>query len=306
MANSTQRLFFDLVDLRLFINIAEANSLTRGAERSCLSLAAASMRIKNLEDAIGTRLLNRASQGVTLTPAGQAMLRNALRILQQSERLLGDLAEYGQGVKGRVRLFANTTAMTEFLPAALGRFLSDHPRVDMDLRERLSHDIVKAVQDGATDIGIVAGSVSTEGLQALPYHGDRLVLATALNHPLASRARLAFKEALGHDFVSLHSGSAIHTFMAQVASELGLDTQIRVQVSSFDALCRMVEANAGIGLLPRSAARRLARSMDIHVIELSDAWAEREMKICVRKLEALPTFARELVDYLLATPGPGA
>lgn len=296
-----QRLFFDLVDLRLFVNIAAANSLTRGAERSCMSLAAASMRIKNLEDALDTKLLYRTSQGVTLTPAGQAMLHNAVLILKQTERLRGDLLEYAKGVKGRIRLFANTTAMTEFLPAALGTFLSTHPQVDVDMEERLSVDIVRAVLEGSVDIGIVAGTVRTDGLDVLPYHRDRLVLACPLGHPLAETDAVAFEEVLHYEFVSLHSGSAIYTFLNQIASELGVTLPIRVQVSSFDALCRMVEAGAGIGVLQNSAARRLARTADIHVVELRNEWAERELKICVQKLDALPGFARELVDFLVTT-----
>ncbi len=299
-----QRLFFDLVDLRLFVNIADANSLTRGAERSFMSLAAASMRIKNLEDALGTKLLHRASHGVTLTPAGQAMLHNALLILQQTERLRGDLLEYAKGVKGRIRLFANTTAMTEFLPAALGTFLSTHPQVDVDLEERMSHDIVRAVMEGSADLGIVAGTVRTDGLDVRPYHKDRLVLATPLNHPLAQHQRIPFEDALGHDFVSLHSGSAIYSFVNQAASDLGATLSIRVQVSSFDALCRMVAAGAGIGVLQDSSARRLAKFTDIHVVELTDDWAERQLKICAQDVEALPTFGRELVEFLLSTvPG---
>jgi DNA-binding transcriptional LysR family regulator len=296
-----QRLLFDLVDLRLFVNIAEASSLTRGAERSCTSLAAASMRIKNLEDALGTKLFYRTSGGVTPTPAGEAMLRNALLILQQTERLHGDLLEYADGIKGRIRMFANTTAMTEFLPAALGTFLASRPQLDVELQERMSDDIIRALQDGAIDIGIVAGTVRTEGLQVLPYQKDRLVLATAREHPLAQRRSIAFAEALGYDFVSLHAGSAIYAFMNRIVSDQGGTMSVRVQVSSFDALCRMVEANAGIGVLQRSAARRHMRTAAIQVVELTDPWAERALKICVRDLEALPTFARELVDYLVAT-----
>jgi len=299
-----QRLFFDFIDLRLFANIAETQSLTRGAERSFTSLAAASMRIKNLEDALGTKLLHRASQGVTLTPAGEAMLRHALLILSQSERLRGDLMEYAEGVKGCVRMFANTTAMTGFLPAALGEFLSSHPQVEVALEERMSHDIVRAVSDGTADIGIVAGNVPTGGLDVRPYHTDRLVLATPPAHPLAERRAVAFEEAAGCEFVSLHSGSAIYAFMIQVANDLGARLRVRVQVSSFDALCRMVAAGAGVGVLQETSARRLARTMDIHVVELTDAWAERQLKICARDVQALPRFARELVEFLVSTvPG---
>jgi len=110
---------FDLTDLQLIVNIGDASSLTRGAEKSHLSLPAASNRVKNLEDHFGTRLFHRNSQGVTLTPSGEAFLRHARLVLRQIDHLRGDIHEYARGIKGQVRMLANTTAMTEFMPAVL-------------------------------------------------------------------------------------------------------------------------------------------------------------------------------------------
>jgi DNA-binding transcriptional LysR family regulator len=293
-------LHFDLVDLRLFVNIAETNSLTRGAERSHMSLPSASTRIKNFEDSLGAKLLYRTSQGVTLTPPGQAFLHHARMVLQQLEQLRGDLQQYVRGVKGHVRIFANTTAITEFLPALLPTFLASHPDVSVDLRERLSPGIVRAVSEGTTDIGIVAGHVRTEGLEVLPYRKDRLVLAAAFAHPLARLDEVSFGETLEYDYVGLHEASAIHAFLAQAASSLYKSIKTRIQVGNFEAVCRMIEANAGIGILPESAARRYEKTMSIRIVQLSDEWALRELCICVRSLQLLPAFARELVDLLIA------
>lgn len=295
---------FDLVDLRLFVNISEENSLTRGAERSHLSLPAASTRIRNLEDSIGVKLLYRTAQGVTLTPPGQALLLHARLVLQQLEQLRGDLQEYVRGVKGHLRIFANTTAITEFLPTVLPAFLAEHPDISIDLRERLSHDIVRAVAEGRTDIGIVAGNVRTEGLETLPYRRDRLVVAAGPSHPLTKRESVAFEDTLDYDYVGLPEASAIHTFVAQAAAEANKPMKIRIRVGNFEAMCRMVEANAGIGVLPESAARRYAESMSVRIIALRDDWAVRNLQICVRSLELLPLFARDLVELLTGQSEP--
>jgi DNA-binding transcriptional LysR family regulator len=291
---------FDLVDLRLFVYIAEENSLTRAAVRAHMSLPAASIRIKNLEDSIGTKLINRDNHGITLRPPGQAFLHHARQVLSQLENLRGDLQEYAQGVKGHVRIFANTTAITEFLPAALRSFLVTHPDVNVDLREQLSNDIVRAVSEGITDIGIVAGNVRTEGLHVVPYRRDRLVLAAAVSHPLAQEKEIRFADTLEYDYIGLHEGSAIHSFLNQAAGNLRKHLKIRIQVSSFEAVCRMIEANVGIGILPESAARRHAGNLALSLIRLSDDWAERNLIICVRELQSLPTFARELIDLFSA------
>jgi DNA-binding transcriptional LysR family regulator len=291
---------FDLVDLRLFVNIADGNSLTRGAERSHMSLPAASVRIKNLEEGLGSKLLYRTSQGVTLTPPGQAFAHHARQVLHQLEQLHGDLQEYAQGVKGHLRVFASTTAITEFLPAVLRSYLSTHPDVNVDLRERLSGDIVRAVSEGKTDIGIVSGTVRTEGLEVVPYRKDRLVLAVPAGHALATAGAqaLPFVDTLAFDHVGLHEATAIHAFLHRIAGDMHRTIKLRIQVGSFEAACRMIEAKVGIGILPESAANRYRQTMDIHVIQLADDWALRHLHICMRSFDLLPAFARELVDLL--------
>lgn len=291
---------FDLVDLRLLVRIAEANSLTRGAEASHLSLPAASTRVKNLEESIGTKLLYRNSQGVTLTPPGQAFVHHARLVLGQIEHLRGDLQSYAKGIKGHLRVFANTTALGEFLPPVLRRYLQTHPDVNIDLRERLSHDIVRAVTEGQTDIGIVAGQVRTENLETLPYRIDRLVLVVPEGHVLGERGPVPFADTLDHEHVSLHEASAIHAFLRQVCDGLHRTLPMRIQVGNFEAACRMVESQVGVSILPASAADRHAQSMAIKTVPLTDDWALRHMQICMRSLQALPSFARDLVDLLVA------
>ncbi len=291
---------FDLFDLRLFINIAEMNSLTRGAALSHMSLPAASTRIKNLEESLGAKLLYRASHGVTLTPPGQALLHHALQVQSQMENLCSDLQEYAQGLKGHIRLFANTTAITEFLPSVLSRFLAGHRNVNVDLRERLSPSIVRAVSDGTADIGIVAGNVRTEGLEVLPYREDRLILVCAKSHALRQRSSISFEDTLDFDYVCLPEASAIYSFLVDAANHAHKRLKLRIQVGNFEAMCRMISANVGIGILPESSARRQAKISDIHIVRLENKWALRDLKICVRSLELLPSFARNLVELIVA------
>lgn len=289
---------FDLTDMRLLVAIAEANSLTRGAERCHLSTAAVSVRIKNLEEAIGARLLYRSSQGVTLTPPGQAFVHHARAVLSQIEHLRSDLQEYGEGVKGHLRVFASITAMAEFLPPVLSRYLVNHRDVSIDLRERPSGDIVRAVTEGQTDLGIVSGPVRTEGLEVLPYRSDRLVLVTPAAHPLAGRAAVPFADTLEHDHVGLQEGTGLHAFLTQQAMAVGRAFKLRIQAGSFEVCCRMIAAGVGLGVMPESAAHRYRAQLPIQVLALADAWSLRRLQLCARSFELLPGFARELVDML--------
>ena len=290
---------FDLVDLRLMVRVAEANSLTRGAELVHMAVPTASTRVKNIEDSIGTKLFYRTSQGVTLTPPGQAFVHHARLVLAQLEHLSSDLQEYAKGIKGHLRVFANTTALREFLPPVLRTYLLTHPDVNIDLRERLSHDIVRAVSEGQTDIGIVAGSVRTENLEVIPYRRDRLVLVVPSGHAMAGLASVAFADTLALDHIGLHEASAIHAFLRQICHGLHRALPLRIQVGNFEAACRMIEATVGVGVLPESAARRHAQTMAIRIVPLRDEWSDRAMHICVRSLQALPAFARDLVALLV-------
>lgn len=291
---------FDLADLRLMVRIAEANSLTRGAEASFLSLPAASTRIKNLEESVGTKLLYRTSQGVTLTPPGQAFVHHARAVLAQLAHLTGDMQEYAKGIKGHLRVAASTTSMSEFLSPVLRAYLMAHPDVNIDLRERLSHDIVRHVSEGQIDIGIVSGPVRTEALQAIPYRSDSLVLVVARDHPLAQERSVPFTRTLDHDHVGLHEASAIHAFLRQVSHAVHRTLRMRIEVGNFETACRMIEANVGVGIVPGTSARRHAQTMAIAIVPLDDEWALRRQFVVMRQLESLPGYARDLVDLLVA------
>jgi len=294
---------FDLIDLRLFLHVVEAGSITGGAERMHLALAAASTRIRNMEAELGTPLLHRQRQGVQPTPAGRTLVQHARILLQQTERMRGDLAEYADGLRGHIRLLSNTNALTEFLPEPLSSFLAAHPQVDIDLEERLSDEIVAAVADGTADIGIVASTVAVADLQLLPFRVDRFVLVVARGHALAKARRLPFAAALDYDFVGLDRVSALQRFLSEKAERIGRRLKLRVQLRSFDAVCRLVECDVGIGVVPDTTARRNARSMAIRIIALTDPWALRNLTICVRREADLPIHARQLVQHL-AAPNP--
>ena len=289
---------FDLIDLRLFCDIAEAGSITHGAARSRIALAAASTRVRGMEESIGAALLTRSRLGVVATPAGQTLLRHARLLLEQSARLREELGAYAGGVTGEVRLLANTNASTEFLPEALGRFLAANPKVRVDLEERLSDEIVALIAEGVGDIGIVAGTVDVGGLETFPFRSDRFVVVAQRDHPLAPRSHVAFAEVLAFDLVGLERTSALQRFLADKAARLGATLNLRVQLRSFDAVCRLVEAGVGVGVVPQSTAARVAKATPLAVIELEDDWAIRDLTLVVRDLGALRPYARDLVASL--------
>ena len=292
---------FDLTDLNLFRHIVEAGSITHGAARANLALAAASTRIRKMELSFGAELLVRGRAGVTPTQAGRTLLQHARAILAQTERLNEDLTPYARGLAGQVKVLSNTNALTEFLPETLSSFLTSYPDISVDLEERLSDEIVGLIAEGTADIGIVAGTVDHGGLHTFPFRSDRFVLVVAKGHELASRKRISFAETLDYNFVGIDRASAIQRFLADKASRIGRPLRLRVQLRSFDAICRLVECNVGVGIVPETTVERSVRNMAIEAVRLTDTWALRELTICVRDENALPPYARQLVDHLRAS-----
>jgi DNA-binding transcriptional LysR family regulator len=291
---------FDLTDLRLFCDVVDEGSITAGAEKSALALAAASTRIRNMEGALGAPLLTRSRHGVAPTAAGRMLLKHARGILGQAARMREDLSAYAGGLSGEVRLLANTNALTEFLPEALSSFLADHPHVSVDLEERLSDEIVGLIAEGVGDVGIVAGTVDVGALQTYPFRSDRFVVVAALGHALAGRSQVTFAEVLEYDLVGLERSSSLQRFLLGKAARAGRPLKARVQLRSFDAVCRLVEAGVGVGVVPQSTAHRAAKSMALAIVDLADDWALRELTIVVRAEEDLRPYARQLVDSLKA------
>jgi DNA-binding transcriptional LysR family regulator len=297
----------DLVSLSLFSRVVRTGSISRGAELAHLAVGAASKRISDLEEAVGAELFERHSRGVTLTLAGQALQRHAQRILADVDHLAADLSDYASGIVGVVRLVAITSAVTQFLPTDLARFIAAHAGIRIELEEENSREAVVAVVDGRADIAIFAERIPTFGLETLPYRQDRLVLVVPEGHALAQRAPqgpLNFAELMDFDFVSLPEETSLAQRLAAETANLGRRLRVRIHVRSFDAMCQMVAAGLGVAVLPDAAVRPHLKSMGLARIEIADPWVVRTLLVGVRDLAALPRPVRALLDHLVARP-PG-
>ncbi len=290
----------DSDSLALFVRAAELRSLTKAAEASHIGLAAASRRMALLEHRFKTALLERSPRGVELTSAGAALLVHAKALLMQLNQMQADMNDHATGRRGALRILANTSAMTEFLPADLAAYAREHPDVRVVVEERWSAEIVKAVQSAEADIGIIVEGLRIEGLDVFPYRTDRLAAVMPATHPLATAERLQFVDVLDHDIVALEGGSSMMRLLAEQAVVAARTLDLRIQVRSFEAVCRMVQSGLGVGLLPYQAASELGRSMGLVVRQLPEEWAERRMLICVRKERAPNSSVESLLQHLAA------
>lgn len=290
---------YDLVDLKLFRAIAETSSLSAGASQIFLSPGSASYRLKNLERLVGTPLFTRTPKGMVLTRAGETLNRHVMTVFTDLERMHAELSGFATGMRGNIRLHANSSSLNGFLPGDLSRFLVENRQCNIDLEEHNSDDIVMSVGDGTADLGVVASEIESGPLQVFPYADDRLVLAMALDHPLASRASVNFDEALDFDFVCMHRSSSNFQFQTQMAARYGKQLNARIHAHNFTTVLQLTRENVGISLVPNRVVENTLPPGSCAIIPLIDDWATRKLKIVVHDIGKASHFTRALVDHLL-------
>ena len=292
----------DLTSLQLFVAVCELGSIGKAAEREFIAASAVSKRLSDLELTLDTPLLYRHTRGVDLTPAGESLLHHARSVLFSLEKMQGELSEYSEGVRGHVRVHASISAVVQFLPEDLGHFIQDHPEVKIDLEEHLSTEVVRAVQEGAADLGICNSAVLTagHGLQTRAYRRDQLVLIVPRRHPLARRAAIGFEDTLECDHVGLHTNSSIYLAMRDAAAAAGRTIRLRIHVTGLDAMCRMIHNGLGVGIMPRRAFELMHGVGELECVRLTNDWADRRIDLAARDFSTLPVTGRLLVDHLAA------
>lgn len=297
---------FDLATLRIFVAAVESGSLTAAADRVGLSLAAASKRIAELEDHVGTALLARSRRGVVPTEAGHTLMQHAVRLLAGLEQMSLVMGDLQRGTRGHLRLWANTSAFGGFLPELLAAFAQRFPDVTLDLEDALSEEAVRAVAGGVAELAVVGENTPAEGLQTMTCHVDELVLVLPPAHPLAARSAVALEEVLACDMVSLGRSTSLTRQIAAAAEPLRLALRIRVQVRSFDAMCRMVAAGLGVAILPRAGATPHAASMGLRIVALEGMRTERRLLLAMRDRATLSPAALALVELVESGECAGA
>ncbi len=293
-------MIFDFKDLELFVAVAEAGSIARAAERCHTVASAVSKRLSDLEASFGTALLSRGARGVELTSAGHAFLVKSRKLLDQAGQLEEEIQKHSAGLRGQATVFANMSAIVEFLPTVLASFLKQHPDIHVHLEQHLSEHIATAVKENSADIGIVGELPTLDQLTTIPFRQDELVLVTRRDHPVVTQSGIAFASVASFPFVGLDANSSLHYVLAKAAAECGKKLDMRIRVASFDAACAMVAAGLGVTILPRLAVAPYLQAFDLAAIKLTDQWAIRQLFICVRSDQPLHPAARLLLEKLRA------
>ncbi|MCM0019370.1 MAG: LysR family transcriptional regulator [Tagaea sp.] len=291
---------FDPLDLDLALAVAETGSLAGAAKRVRLALASASGRLKAIEATLGVALFARHRRGLAPTAAGRAFLDHARALSHGHARLRADMAEFAAGARRTIKIAANTGAASEHLPSDLAPYLAEHPDIDIELAERWSPDIARAVAIGEAEIGIAADTAELAGVRVFPYRPDPLVALVPRGHELARRKAVTLARLAAFPMVALAEDAAQARVVETQAAKRGLRPRIRVRAGNFDALARFVAGGAGVAVMSRIAAERAVAALPVVWIPLAEDFARRRLVLCVRSIAGLSKPARALFERLRA------
>ncbi|MEQ7919799.1 LysR family transcriptional regulator [Xanthomonas sp. WHRI 1810A] len=291
----------DPVSLRLFVSVIEEGTIAAAAKREHIAAAAVSKRLSELEELLDAKLLTRTNKGISATDAGLSLLFMARSALNNLNEIVVQMRDYSHGRRGSVHVLANISAVTQFMPALIKSFMDHYPLINVVLEEEQSLGITKAVAENRADVGIFTRLPHGADIEVFPFRTDRLVLVVPNGHPLADRQQITFADTLDHAFVALRSGTHLNFQLIKAANDLGRSLKIRMEVSSYDALCLMVQAGVGIGIMPEGSVG-IYKMDGARVVALDEEWASRELALCVRNRAGLSMAAGLFVDHLLASP----
>lgn len=292
----TERL--DLLTLRVVIAVAESGSISAGSDRLHLAVAAASARISALEQALGVRIFERSPRGVALTPAGRMLVQRGRELVDGAEQLATDLRDWSLGLAGHVRMLANASAFLQVLPKRLDAFMRSHPRIHVDVEERMSPEILDALLGGRADVGVVDVATPSRDLAFEPFFRDQLALVLPAAHPLAGRSEVRLPELLAENFIVLAGPNAVTTRLFNAAAAAREPIKVRMQMRSFDAATRMVAAGLGVAVLPAAAVAPQLAHLPIKAVPVAEDWAQRTHYLAMRAGDEAPAAARTLVEAL--------
>lgn len=291
-------MYFDITDLKLCVNVANAGSITHGAKLTYLTLQSASERIRGLENELNVDIFVRSVKGVSLSNAGHTFIEHAKTILQQIEVMQDELQQYSRHLRGHINILCNTSAQMEFLPARVSAYLRQHPAMSVSVKEMPSTNIVTAIRNKIADIGVIADSTDLTGLDIRPFSSDELVVFVHKDSLWANRENVPFSDIIDAEFIGLMEDNPLQKHIDNNAKQQGKRLNYRVRMPTLDAVMQGVNDGIGIAIIPKQAAQRSQLSAS-KIVQLTEIWACRKLVICTRDFNQLPDYTDEFVNFLI-------
>jgi DNA-binding transcriptional LysR family regulator len=290
------QLRFHLPELETFLVVLEEGSFSRAAERLCISQPSVSSRVKRLEDVLRVKLIERTTRSIKATEDGELLRTAAQEALAGLYGVLRQFRDRSEAARNRVVIAATPMVAATFLPRIIQSYTERYPDVELVLRDLTFESLLKAIGDGAADIGVTAVDGDYDNLQFQLLAEDPMVLVVPTKHPLAKEQSVTLRHILAYRLIFLDRYTNLRERLAAEFVRFGASLEAST-ASTLPTLMGMVDTGAYVAFLPRSMAQVNARETRT-LIELADFQAVRTYGSIVAR-RAVPTSAmRSFRDHL--------
>ena len=291
---------YNLITLDLFLCASKHQSLAKAAEEKNLVVSAVSKRILDLEKSVGVKLFYRKNSGVELTPPGLEMQKHCEEIFNSIKVMDENIKEHSLESSGIVRVTANSSSITQFLPEDFAAFAKIFPKIKIKLKEKTSKEVILSVKENLSDIGIFSEHVeNTERLKIIDYKRDTLVLVVPAYHQLMSKLSVKIEDFIQYEMVGLEKGSSLQAMLDKQVEKKKFKTKKKVETVSFEGVRGMVEAGLGISVLPNGAIKPYLKNSKLKIIKIDEKWAKRSIKIAINNDDTIGKAGSLLLNHLI-------
>lgn len=293
----------DLRKLEVFCTLVELKSFTKTAEAVLLSQPTVSEHIRNLEQLLGQKLVDRLGRQVEPTPVGKILYTHARKILRMQQEALQAVEEYSGRISGRVMIGCGTIPGTYLLPKLISDFRMQYPEIKATLHISSSRIIAQKVQEGELEIGVVGARWNEPSLEWQTMFSDELTLVVHPEHPWVQEQSIDCNQLTGEPFILREAGSGTRRVIAQFLEQQGMrerDLQEVAEIGSTAAIKEAVKAGIGISILSRRAITDDLACGRLATVALSNLQILRPFYLIQRKKRQLAPVATTFVDFLQA------
>lgn len=298
----------NLHQLKIFHTVARSGSFSRAAGELHISQPSVSIQVSDLERQFGVELFEQVGKSARLTEAGRILYDYAARILTLIDETNRAIDEVKGLRRGRLVLGATPTPGTYLLPALLGKFKEQYPRLEIVLRITGQREIQEMVLRHALDIGVVGWKITLPDLEAVPIATDELVLVVAPAHRFASQPSVEVTDLAGEPFILRERGSGSREAVDEALHRAGVHITPVIELEGAEGMKQAVAANLGISILSRSAVQLEVSSGRLQIVPIRGLHIDRTLSLIYHRDRRLPHIAQAFVEMVApkAAPGIGA
>lgn len=287
--------------LKVFCAVAETKSFSKASEIIHLTQPAVSLQIQALEELYETKLFDRSSTTITLTPAGEILYRYAKEILSLYASAAKDIGELTGLVKGSISLGASTTIGNHVLPTVLAEFRKNYPKIRVRLFVGNTKRIIELLNASTIDLGIVEGDVTRQKLRVEKLLQDELVVIVSPQHPWAKKKEISIFEVTKEPFIIREEGSGTRQIIEKYLGKHGLginDLKVVMMLGSTEGIKEAVESGIGISIISRWAARKENRYGALKLLSIKEERLYRDFSLISPKNAIMSHAVSEFLDYV--------